>query len=70
MKNELVYYDVYPRIVPLNRETVVHIRPLSRHVRFDDNKTYYIHVIPTDERARSLRTGLSDPGSQAPGRLA
>lgn len=52
MKNELVYYDVYPRIVPLNRETVVHIRPLSRHVRFDDNKTYYIHVIPTDERAR------------------
>lgn len=52
MKNELVYYDVYPKVVPLNRETVVHIQPLSRHARFDAQKTYYVHVIPVNQRTR------------------
>ena len=31
MKSELIYYDIYPKIVPLRRETVVHIRALSAH---------------------------------------
>ncbi len=53
MKNELVYYDVYPKVVPIHRETVVHIRPLSRHARFDNGKTYYVHVIPMDQRTRA-----------------
>jgi len=49
MKTQHVYFDVYPKVVPCHRETEVHIRPMSRHVRFDLD-TYYVHVIPADER--------------------
>ena len=49
MKTQLVYYDVFPKVVPCGRETTVHIRPLNRHARFDKD-VYYVHVIPADQR--------------------
>lgn len=52
MKSELVYYDIYPKIVPLRRETVVHIRALSAHARFAAGVVHYVHIIPSDERSR------------------
>ena len=49
MKSQLVYFDIYPKVVPCRRKTTVHIKPLSKHVRFDLEQ-YYVHIIPADER--------------------
>ena len=54
MKNELVYFDLFPKVVPVGRPVTVHVKPLSRHARFADGKTCYVHVIPMDCMARDV----------------
>lgn len=41
------FYDCTPQIVRAGRESVITIRPLFDHCRFDDSETYQIALIPT-----------------------
>lgn len=43
------YFDVIPRIVPADRESVVEIVPLFDHVRFDDGCTYELTFTSIDQ---------------------
>lgn len=54
MKKEQVFFDVFPKVVPAGEESTITIRPLSRHVRFDDQRMHYVHIIPVKQRARSV----------------
>lgn len=45
MKTELYFYDIYPKVLPGDRETTVHIRSLSPHTDFTA-KRYIIRVFP------------------------
>jgi hypothetical protein len=49
------YYDVTPRIVPADRETLIEIRPLYEHVRFRNDAGYRVTCYPLEEYA--LRSG-------------
>lgn len=45
MKNELYFYDVYPKVLLTGKETTIHIKPLSAHVAFE-NCEYIIKIFP------------------------
>lgn len=45
MKQELYFYDIYPKVVPSQRETAITIKPLSPHKAFLE-ENYIVKVIP------------------------
>lgn len=45
MKNELYFYDIYPKVLPSEQETEVHIRSLSPHTAFTAER-YQIRIYP------------------------
>lgn len=55
IKNELVYYDIYPKVVPCGRATRVHVRALSCHARFEEDKEWFVYIIPAEKRARRVK---------------
>lgn len=54
MKTELVYFDVFPKVVPCGRTARVCVKPRSRHARFDAGKPCYVHIIPVNGMARDV----------------
>ncbi len=45
MKNELYFYDIYPKVLLTEKKTAIHIKPLSAHVAFLDCE-YTIKIFP------------------------
>lgn len=54
MKSELVYFDVFPKVVAVGKKETITVKPLSRHVAFDKDE-YYVRVVPKDGRALNIR---------------
>ena len=50
------YYDVYPKIVPVDSESVIKIVPLYDHCKFDADSEYVVTIIPMDS-FHSLKGG-------------
>jgi len=42
------YYDVYPRVVPADSESVIKIVPLYDHCKLDAGSEYVVKIIPMD----------------------
>ncbi len=57
MDTELIYYDVYPRIVREYEQSKITIRPVGQHVAFIDDE-YIIEIIPID---RQVDRGVEQP---------
>lgn len=55
------YFDVLPRIVPANQESVIEIVPLFDHVALDDSCTYELTYAPMEFPARQ---GGWEPGAK------
>ena len=54
MKKDLLFYDVGPRVVPANRESVIEIRPRFDHCRFQPDRFYEVtHVMMEDTRHKN-----------------
>lgn len=47
MSKENIYYDVYPRIVPTNKQSIITIKPLYSHCSFKADAYYQTAFIPT-----------------------
>lgn len=45
MKTELCYFDIYPKVVLNEKFSKITIKPLGRHVLFDDEKSYVLHIL-------------------------
>lgn len=45
------YFDIYPRVVPANRQSTIEIVPLFDHVRFKPECTYELTYSPTEQIA-------------------
>lgn len=63
VRPENQYFDVLPRIVPANQETVIEIVPLFDHVRLDEDCAYLLTYAPMEYPARA--GGLA-PGTKVP----
>jgi len=48
MKTELHYYDIFPQVVQLGKETEITIRPKGVHVEFHDAE-YAVIIMPIDQ---------------------
>jgi hypothetical protein len=46
---ENVYYELTPRIVPAGRDSVVTVRPLYDHCRFDEDAEYVVTHVPAEQ---------------------
>ena len=57
------YFDVLPRIVPADAESVIEIVPLFDHVRFDENCAYELTYAPMEYPAQQ---GGLEPGTKIP----
>ncbi len=49
MRRENAYFDLAPRIVPTGRESIIEIRPLYDHCRFDPALEYRVSHYATEE---------------------
>ncbi len=57
------YFDVLPRIVPANQESVIEIVPLFDHVSLDEDCAYLLTYAPMEYPSRQ---GGWEPGTQLP----
>ncbi len=57
MREESHYFDVFPRIVPANRESAIAIRPLFDHCRFVDGRPYEVAIYPAEGSLRETQSG-------------
>jgi hypothetical protein len=48
MRRENTGYDVFPKIVPTERESTISIRPLFGHSRFDESSDYRVTIFPAE----------------------
>lgn len=48
MKTELRFFDVYPKVVPADRESLITIKPLFRHVDFPEKANFKITSVSRD----------------------
>ncbi|MDR1734444.1 MAG: hypothetical protein LBR73_06160 [Oscillospiraceae bacterium] len=46
---ELYYYDIYPKVVPVGKETAITLEPLGRSFAFVPEETYTVRVCPMGE---------------------
>ena len=54
MKRELQYYDIRPKVVPADRESVIEIRPRFDGGRFADGREVeFTHILTEDTRRRA-----------------
>lgn len=51
MANETLYFDVLPRIVAADAQSIIEITPLYDHCRFVDGQDYAVSYYPTEEFA-------------------
>ena len=51
MKAENCFFELLPKVVPADKETVVKIRPLFDHVCFNSDRQYQITCYPVEEIA-------------------
>jgi predicted metal-dependent phosphoesterase TrpH len=51
MKTMLSYYDIYPKILQVQRDSTVNIRPLGDHGAFQEASVYTVTIIPMNESA-------------------
>lgn len=49
MKTQLCYFDIYPKVVLNGKVIKVTIKPLGRHVLFDDEKQYKLHILRAND---------------------
>ncbi|MFV0519577.1 MAG: PHP domain-containing protein [Lachnospirales bacterium] len=49
MKTELQYYDIFPKVVLKNKETIVTIKSLGKHTNFENGDVYKIYPLPMNE---------------------
>jgi hypothetical protein len=57
MPNSLKYFSVTPRIVRAGSQTMVTVRPLFEHVRFQEGETIQVSLIPAEGRERQMSWG-------------
>jgi hypothetical protein len=62
MKAENLAFDVTPKVVPANETSVITIRPLFDHSRFNDNLQYRVSYYPCEEI--SEKSGWPEKGEQ------
>lgn len=60
MNKELAYFEMFPKIVPADRESTVTIRSLFSHCMFEDDKDYEITHVPM-ERPLQPKDGSNGP---------
>ncbi len=48
MNKVLDFYDIYPKVVPAGKETMIHVRSLFDHVRFIDGAEYEVLYYPME----------------------
>lgn len=49
MDNAFHFYDIYPKIVPTKAESKITIQALDRHCYFQEDVTYSVQIVPTNE---------------------
>ncbi|NMB96027.1 MAG: hypothetical protein GYA02_05390 [Clostridiaceae bacterium] len=48
MSIENLYYDVFPKVIPSDRESTIYIVPQYKHCKFPDNVMYQVSIISMD----------------------
>jgi len=54
MKHELRNFELFPKILEAGKESYLTLRPLGKHVLFDDNAEYLVRFLPMDESLEPL----------------
>ncbi len=57
MREEILFFDVFPRMVRAGRKTTVTIRPLYAHCAFQNGKTYQAALIPLEGTSGQMQWG-------------
>ena len=51
MRNEILFYDCFPKVVPSDEKSRITIRPKYDHVKIDKNRQYYLEYTPLEQRS-------------------
>ncbi len=52
LKNELFYWDVFPKVIPVGVETEITVKPINRHLEFinsENEAEYEVEVLGTED---------------------
>ncbi|MCL2517048.1 MAG: hypothetical protein FWF15_00665 [Oscillospiraceae bacterium] len=49
MKTELHYYDIFPKVIPVGKESEITVKPLGWHAAFKNGAAYHLSVCPLEE---------------------
>ncbi len=64
----LYYYDVYPKVLPINKSISITVHALSSHVDFSSQETYQVKLLGVNDGLKSLGTSadytISDNGKK------
>ena len=64
MKPENLYYDMTPRVVPANQESIIEIAPKFAHSQFKESAKYVVSYYPMEEFAERSGWQIGYPQAQ------